>query len=87
MILLLIKYAWVVPLKDKRGVTIVNVFQSVLNCSKIKPDKLWPEKGSEFLKRSMKLWLQENNKEMYSTHNEGKSIVAERFIRILKIRV
>ena len=85
--MLLIKYAWVVPLKDKRGVTIVNVFQNVLNCSKIKPNKLWPEKGSEFLKRSMKLWLQEDNKEMYSTHNEGKSIVAERFIRILKIRV
>ena len=32
----------------------------------------------------MKSWLQDNDKEIYSTRNEGKSVVAERFIRILK---
>ena len=80
------KYAWFIPLKDKKGVTIVNEFQSYLNYSKRKPNKIWVDKGSEFYNRSMKLWLK-NGIEMYSTHNERKSIVAERFIETLKSRV
>ena len=71
------KYSWVVPLKDKKVVSIVNAFQR-------KPNKLWADKGSEFYNRSMKSWLEKNDIEMYSTHNEGKSVVAERFIRTLK---
>ena len=35
----------------------------------------------------MKSWLEENGIAMYSTHNEGKSVVAERFIRILKNKI
>ena len=35
----------------------------------------------------MKLWLQDNDIEMYSTHNEEKSVVAERFIRTLKNKI
>ena len=35
------KYSWVVPLKDKRGVTIVNAFQKVLDSSNRKPNKIW----------------------------------------------
>ena len=42
------KYAFVVPLKDKKGISIVNAFQSVLNKSKGKPNKIWVDKGSEF---------------------------------------
>ena len=38
------------------------------------------DKGSEFQNRSMKLWLQDNNTEMYSTYNGGESVVAERSI-------
>ena len=49
-----------------------------------KPNKIWIDQGSEFHNRSMKLFLQNNDIEMYSTHNEGKSIVDERFIRTLK---
>ena len=45
---------------------------------------MWVDKGSEFYNRSMKSWLQDNNMEMYSMHNEGKSVVAERFIRTLE---
>ena len=53
--------------------------------SKRKPKKkIGVGKGSEFYNRSMKSWLQDNNVEMYSTHNEGKSVVAETFIRIKK---
>ena len=75
------KYASVVPLKDKRVVTIVNAFQKVLNKSDRKPNKIWIDKGGEFYNRSMKSWLEKNDIKMYSTHNERKSVVAERFIR------
>ena len=78
------KYAWVVPLKDKKGVSIVNAFQSILNKSNRKSNKIWVDKGSEFYNISMKLWLEKNDIEMYSTRNERKSVVAERFIRTIK---
>ena len=42
------KYAFVVPLKDKKGTTIVNAFQSILDKSKRKPNKIWVDQGSEF---------------------------------------
>ena len=42
------KYAWVVPLKDKKGVSIVNAFQKILDDSNRKPNKIWVDKGSEF---------------------------------------
>ena len=72
------KYAFVVPLKDKKGISIVNAFQSILNKSKRKPNKLWVDKDSEFYNASFKKWLQDNDIVMYSTNNEGKSVVAER---------
>ena len=81
------KYAWVVPLKDKKGVSIVNAFQSILNSSKRRPNKIWVYQGSEFYNNSFKKWLKDNNIEMYSTYNEGKSVVAERFIRTLKNKI
>ena len=81
------KYASVVPLKDKKGISIVNAFQSILNESKRKPNKLWVDKGSEFYNASFKKWLQDNDTIMYSTNNEGKSVVAERFIRTLKSKI
>ena len=49
--------------------------------------KMWVEKGSDFYNRSMKSWLQDNNMEMYSKHNEGNYVVAERFIRTLKNKI
>ena len=52
------KYSWVVSLKDKKGVSIVNAFQSILNKSNRKPNKIWVDKGSEFYNRSMKSWLE-----------------------------
>ena len=81
------KYAWVVPLKDKKGVSIANTSQSILNKSNRKPNKIWVDKGSEFYNRSTKSWLEKNDIEMYSTHNEGKSVVAERFIRTIKNKI
>ena len=52
-----------------------------------KPNKIWVDKGSEFYSRSVKSWLGKNDIEMYSMHNEGKSVIAERFIRTLKNKI
>ena len=82
------KYAWVVPLKDKEGISIVNAFQKIFKKSHKreaksqgrKPNKIWVDKASEFYNNSFKKWLKDNDIEMYSIHNEGKSVFAERFI-------
>ena len=81
------KYAWVVPLKDKKGVSIATAFQSSLKQSNRKPNKIWVDKGSEFYNASFKKWLRDNDIVMYSTDNEGKTVVAERFIRTLKRKI
>ena len=81
------KCAWVVPLKDKKSLSIVTAFQSILKQSNRKPNKIWVDKGSEFYNDSFKKWLQDNDIVMYSTNNEGKSDVAERFIRTLKSKI
>ena len=73
-------------LKDKKGITITNAFQKMLDCSNRKPNKIWVKKGSKFYNNSFKKWLQDNDNEMSSIHNKGKSVVAERFIRTLKIK-
>ena len=52
-----------------------------------KANKIWLDKVSEFYNRSMKSFLQNDDIEMYSTHNKGKSVVAERFIRTLKNKI
>ena len=81
------KYAFVVPLKDKKGTTIVNAFQKILNNSKRKPNKIWVDQDSEFYNKFLKKWLKDNNIEMYSTNNEGKFVAAERFIKTLKNKI
>ena len=45
------KYAWVIPSKDKKGISIVNAFQKILDDSKRKPDKIWEDKGSKYLQQ------------------------------------
>ena len=80
------EYGWVVPLKNK-GISIVNAFQKILNDSNRKPNKIWLDKGSEFYNSSVKKWLNDNDAEMHLIYNKGKSVVAERFIRTLKIKI
>ena len=48
------KYAWVVPLKDRKGVSIVDAFQKILDKSRRKPNEIWVVKGSEFYNSSFK---------------------------------
>ena len=81
------KYAWVVPLKDKKGVSIVDAFQKILDDSNRKPNKTWVDKGGEFYNNYFKKWLKDNDVETYSINNEGKSVVAEKFIRTLKTKI
>ena len=81
------KFAWVVSLKAKKGVSIVDVFQKLLDDSNRKPNKIWFDKGCEFHNNSFKKWLKDNYIKMYSIHNEEKSVVAERFIRTLKTKI
>ena len=82
------KYARVVPLKDKKGISIVKAFQSILKQSNSrKPNKIWVDKGSEFYNVYFTKWLRYNDIVMYSTHNEEKSVVAERFIRTVKSKI
>ena len=74
------KYAWAVPLKDKREISIVNVFQKKDVCVSKgrKPNKIWVDEGGEFYDNLFKRFLKINNMEIYSTYNEEKSVVAER---------
>ena len=81
------KYAWVIPLKDKKSISIANAFQIILKESNRKPNKIWVDKRSEFYNNSFKKWLRDNNIEMYSANKEGKSIIAERFIKTLKNKI
>ena len=80
------QYASVVLLKNKRGISIVNPFQKLISQGR-KPNKIWVDQGSEFCNNSFKNLLKINNIEIYSTYNEGKSIVAERFIRTFKNKI
>ena len=79
------------PLKDRRGIIIIHAFQKIVSKGgkaesegQCKPNKLWVDQGDEFCNNLSKGFLKINNIEMYSTCNEGKSVVAERFIRTLK---
>ena len=80
------KYAWVIHLKDKKGSSIVNAFQKII-LKERKPNIIWVDEVSKFYNQSFKDFLKINNIEMYPTFNEGKPVVAERFIRTLKNKI
>ena len=79
------RYTWVVPLENKKGESIVERFKKILDDSNRKPNKIWIDHGSEFYNNKFKIVLKENDIGMYSTFNEGKSVVAERFTKKNKI--
>ena len=80
------KYEWVVPLKEKKGGSIVNASQKIISEGR-KPNIIWVDQGSESYNNLFKRFLKINNIEMYSRCNEGKSVVGERFIRTLKSKI
>ena len=79
------KYAFVIPLKDKKGISIVNAFNKIIKQSNRKPNKICVDQRRGFCNNVFKKWLSDNDIIMYSTYNEGKSVVAERFIRTFKL--
>ena len=81
------KYPWVKPLKDKKSKTVLNAFIEIVNESNHKPNKLWVDQGRGFYNKLMQEWLENNDILMYSTHNEGTSVIAERFIKTLKAKI
>ena len=81
------KYAFVIPLENKKGISVINGFNKIIKQSNRKPNKIWLDQGGEFYNNAFKKWLSENNIIMYSTYNKGKSVVAERFIRTLKSKL
>ena len=81
------KCAWVATLKNKKDITITNAFQKTLDESSHKPNKILVDKGKNFYNRSMKSWLHDNDAEINSAHNEGKSVAAKRFIKTLKNKI
>ena len=81
------KYAWVMPLKTKTGKDITKAFDYIIEGSGRKPSRLWVDKGTEFYNKTFKKYLEQNDIQMYSTHNEGKAVVVERFNRTIKTRM
>ena len=81
------KYTWVVPLKDKKGISIVDASQKIFGKSGRKPNKTWVNEGSEFYNNSFRKSLKINDIEKYSIRNEGKYVFAERFIRTLNTKI
>ena len=72
------------PLKDKKGQTVLDAFKHIVNTSNRKPAYIWVDEGEEFYNKYMTAWLKEEKITRYSTHGEHKSAIAERFNRTLK---
>ena len=77
------KYGWIVPLKDKKGESVSEAFKSLFKKGR-KPKMLWVDKGKEYYNKNMKELLDKNKIVMYSTENEEKSSVCERWNRTIK---
>ena len=80
------KYGWIVPLKDKKGETITEAFKSILKEGR-KPEYLWTDKGKEYYSKHLKDLLDKNKITLYSTENEEKSSVCERWNKTIKTKM
>ena len=80
------KYGWIITLKDKKGESIMNAFKTIFKEGR-KPQYLWVDKGKEFYNKDLKDLLEKHNIQMYSTENEEKSSVVERWNRTIKSKM
>ena len=80
------KYGWIVPLKDKKGETVTEAFKTIFKKGR-KLQYLWTDKGKEYCNKNMKELLEKNGITLYSTENEEKSSVCERWNRTIKTRM
>ena len=81
------KYGWIKPLKDKKTESVSTAFDGIFKKSKRKPEKLWTDKGSEFISKHFKEFLKKNYITLYHTENEEKSSVVERWNKTMKNRM
>ena len=77
------KYAWAIPIKNKKGSTITDAFKNTILKSKRKPDKIWSDRGKEFYNKTFLDYLKQNQIEIYSTYSDLKAVFIERFNRTL----
>ena len=77
------KFGWIIPLKKKTGLEVSKAFEILFKKQK-PPKKLWTDKGTEFYNKELDKVLKKHNVELYSTHNEEKSCVVERWNRTIK---
>ena len=80
------KYGWIVPLKDKKGETVAAAFKEIFSEGR-KPKRLWVDKGKEYYNKNVKELLASKGIEMYSTENEEKSMICERWNRTIKTKM
>ena len=80
------KYGWIVPLKDKKGETVAEALKIILKEGR-KPEYLWTDKGKEYYNKHVKEVLDKNKITLYSTENEEKSSVCERWNRTIKTKM
>lgn len=81
------KYAWVVPIKDKTGKTLIRAFKSILKEGR-SPKSLQTDKGTEFKNRDFQNFLKQKKIHFFTTENpETKASIVERFQRTLKTRM
>ena len=79
------KYGWGVPLKTKTGIEVASALRTIFK--KDKPAKLWVDKGREFYNKEVSALLKKNNIEIYSTNNDEKCSVVERWNRTIKTQL
>ena len=80
------KYGWIVPLKDKKGETVTEAFKTIFKEGR-KPQYLWTDKGKEYYNKNMRELLEKNGITLYSTENEVKSSVCDRWNRTIKTKM
>ena len=80
------KYGWILPLKDKKGETVTEAFKMLIKEGR-KPEYLWTDKGKEYYNKHLKDLLEKNKITLYSTENEEKSSVCERWNRTIKTKM
>ena len=77
------KFGWIGPLKKRKGETVASAFEKIFKSGR-QPRFLWVDKGKEFYNKNVNQLLSRENIKLYSTENEEKSSVAERFNRTFK---
>ena len=80
------RYLWTEPIPNKNASSVKAAFEKIVKRAKAHPKKLWVDQGKEFYNNTLKTYLSSLSPsvELYSTHNEGKAVMAERVIRTLK---